>query len=194
MKRLIIGSLIIVMLVFCITPVLADDNRIGNTWASFGWQGTEGEKDNNCGINFGAGMRRNSWGYEIGWINYPDYPDGMVSSSTYTVDNQFNTYDKYDVNAFGIDVLYFKDLNDKVTLFGGLGLYAVKERTVVQSTNTDMLLGQYLYYGKLYTQDESTAIKPAFSVGSQYKINDHFGLGLSYHSIREFGIRLVGYF
>jgi opacity protein-like surface antigen len=196
MKRLITGLLIIVMLIFSLTPALADENRIGNTWASFGWQGADGEKDNNCGINFGAGMRKNSWGYEIGFINYPDYPDGKVNSSAYKVDNQYKSYDKYDVNAYGADCLYFKDMNDKFTLFGGLGLYAVKERTVVQSTNTakNPITGQYLYYGQLFTQDESTKIKPAVSIGGQYKITDNFALGLSYHTIREFQIRFVGCF
>lgn len=142
------------------------------SWISYG------EKENSSTVSLG--MRGNQFGIELGyWLN-----------NDFTVDDVFDyeiPHSSYESlgkkrvgNTYGIDFHLFKDVIERISVFGGLGLYFCDVREIAKSTAT----------GLLYSQDEDFETYFAFSAGLQYSVYKKLMLGFEYHTVRGIGFQL----
>lgn len=175
-KRLIL--LVLIYFTISLKAVEANDR--------FAWL-TIGATSGDLGIypSFTFGYKPSEFAVEFGGVAY------FGGMNSYPVPhNNFTLIGKSKTGSLGIDGLYFFDLNKKMELFGGFGIYLDQISNIADSNVT----------GMRYSQDTNYKLSPALSGGINFivpnnedslsPIRKHFhSFGFGYHTIR--GINLI---
>jgi hypothetical protein len=121
------------------------------------------------------GVRWNNFGVEVGANFNADSLPGTLNDFSLPSNFLFNDLGVKKISAqYGADILGYFDLNQSVSLYGGVGVYFQSKARIAQSQATN----------DLYTQTNEQDITPAVSAGVDYHVSDSMNIGVGYHSLR----------
>jgi OmpA-like transmembrane domain len=126
-------------------------------------------------INPAVGVRWHNFGVEVGTIFNQDALPGALNDFSLPSNFLFNDLGVKKISArYGADILGYIDVDPKVAIYGGVGIYFQNKARIAQSQATN----------ELYKQTDETEVTPAVSAGVDYAVSDAVSLGIGYHSLR----------
>jgi len=131
-----------------------------------------GTKNSQVSLSFGK--RNGTFGWEIGGLNSSDYDSGEVLDYPVPLGGLAVLGDKTVDGSYGIDVLRFAQLSEKLSLYGGVGVYFQEHREIAQSNDT----------GLLHSQSRRTETNTAYSGGVRFHSRQNLTFGIGYHTVR----------